>query len=176
MSWTGIRNPTGLTADELATRDARREEICTAMLTGAWRGSSSRRQLAKDWGLALAEVFRLEGEAAGAVRQLRKQGWADEADAIREGKYAELDELIVLARKAVKHHVVGGELVAVDTPEVGVMLKAIKLQLEIMGAMKRPGDKLAPSADDYDRLSVSEKRAVLEEAMRELESHNDTRH
>src|SRR5262249_52969347 len=122
------------------------------------------------------EVFRLEGEAAGAVRQLRKQGWADEADAIREGKYAELDELIVLARKAVKHHVVGGELVAVDTPEVGVMLKAIKLQLEIMGAMKRPGDKLAPSADDYDRLSVSEKRAVLEEAMRELESHNDTRH
>lgn len=155
---------TGLTPAELETRDQRRQELCTMMLSGHWAGSSSRRRLAKEWGCKLADVYQLEGEAAGAVRQLRKKGWPDEAEAMREAKLAELDELIALARGAQKHLVVSGEVVSIDAPAVGVMLKAIVTQLTIAGVLARPGDKAAQGSDDYDRMSHAERAQALREA------------
>ncbi len=159
---------TTYTAAELATRDERREKICGLMVSGEWRGSTSRRSLAAEWGLKVAEVYRIEGEAAGSVRQLRKTSWADEVHAICEAKYAELDELIALARRNQKQYVVAGDLVAVDAPEVGAMLKAISMQLEIMGVTRRPGDRTQPGgADDYDKLSHQERAKMLREAAEE---------
>lgn len=151
---------------ELATRDDRRDHIAKLMLSGEWTGAGSRRALAEGWGVRLAEVYQLEGEAAGAIRQARKPGWEDEV----VGALAQLDELIALCRTMQKPIVVDKEVELYDWPAVSVMHNAIKTKLQVYGALGQPAKSQAkPDADDLDRMPVAEQRALLMNALAELD-------
>lgn len=151
---------------ELATRDDRRDHIAKLMLSGEWTGAGSRRALAEGWGVRLAEVYQLEGEAAGGIRQARRPGWEDEV----VGALAQLDELIALCRTMQKPVVVDKEVELYDWPAVSVMHNAIKTKLQVYGALGQPLVKKPEQADqEFNDLPPAEKRAILQQALAELD-------
>lgn len=157
---------------ELATRDDRRDHIAKLMLSGEWTGAGSRRALAEGWGVRLAEVYQLEGEAAGGIRQARRPGWEDEV----VGALAQLDELIALCRTMQKPVVVDKEVELYDWPAVSVMHNAIKTKLQVYGALGQPLVKKPEQADqEFNDLPPAEKRAILQQALAELDG-KEARH
>lgn len=147
---------------ELQTRDDRRDHIAKLMLSGEWTGAGSRRALAEAWGVRLAEVYQLEGEAAGGIRQARKPGWAEEVEA----ELAHLDA----ARAAAWLHV------PEDHRAISHVIKVGQVKLQVYGALGQPMKaQQKPEGDDLDRMPVAEQRALLQQALAELDS-KEARH
>lgn len=159
------------TAEELATRDDHRDEIRKLMLEGSWHGSTTRRELAARWSTYVAEIHRLENEAAGAIRA----GRPDDCRNIVEAKMAELDALKAVALDRKKVVVIGSrdsqETELVSDPDFRTAHSCIRTQLEIMGALKRPGDKVPAGKTDegFDDMTASQQAAMLRQAADELD-------
>lgn len=62
------------------TRDEQRHEIARLLITGQWRGAKTREELCARWGCKAGDIYRLTGEAAGAIRLSRTEGWGQEID------------------------------------------------------------------------------------------------
>lgn len=62
------------------TRDNQLHEVARLLLTGQWRGAKTREDLMARWGCKAADIYKLTGEAAAAIRLSKTEGWEREID------------------------------------------------------------------------------------------------
>lgn len=159
---------TTYTPEQLAARDAQRQHIIDDVIhKGAWKGATTIRELAAEWGMASKYVRQLCDEAWGAVMAMARP----DAEQKFEAAMAELEALKTAAWAAKAY--VGKEAEEVDQPNLPIILNALRTQLQVYGKLERPGAGANRAAmrqdDDYERLSKAEKLAVLDAARRDLE-------
>jgi len=146
------------------TKDEQRHEIARMLLTGTWRGAKSREELCKRWGCTPGDVYRLTGEAAGAIRLSSESGWTHEVNLA----LCDLENL---------------QQIALATGQHNLLLQVIRTKLAVYGALgghvdRTPIGRPATHAQsELAQLPRGERITLLRQALAdEMAASNGARH
>jgi hypothetical protein len=146
-------------------RDTRVDHVADLMLSGAWRGTKTHRELAAKWEISVGAVADYAREASGVIRRAVSGSGGEE---IRSQILAGVEHVRRVAMRLKKPFKMGrDDYQLLPAPDVKAALMSYDLSAKLLGVT-------AQMMPDWANLSEDEKWAKIDEAQARIEAFKTT--